>query len=136
MSPDEKKAAAARARLARGKKRRKRRRDLQPGDTLPRVRRTRGLVGVRKLAVAALQQQVEAMQDRFLAPSEREFLIELVKALVTGEKVAKLPTKPTAPLESPGEAPKTPLPSLDPRPVVQTSAQAAPQPTEKPEGSG
>lgn len=120
MSPEEKAASAKRAREARGKKRRRKRKNFKPGDPLPRVRRTRGLVGVRKMIVKALQQQVEAMRDRFLGPVDREFLLEAVKVLVTGEKVAKLPTKPTAPLDSLGEPPKTPLPALDARPTAAT----------------
>lgn len=78
-----------------------------PGD-LPPLKHSRGIVGVRKMAVGVLQQQLEYMRNRVLSTEEREFCIEVVKALVVGEKVTRSTIKdggnggvPLPPLESP-----------------------------------
>lgn len=87
------------------------RRAPAPEDqALPRLRKTRGIAGVRRLAVGILQQQLEAMRDRRLLPMDREFVIEAVKALVSGEKMMKAPGKGGEP---PGLAGGTMLPPLE-----------------------
>lgn len=87
------------------------RRPLVPDDqALPRPRKARGIAGVRRLAVGILQQQLESMRDRRLLPMDREFVIEAVKALVSGERMMKAPGKGGEP---PGLVGGTALPALE-----------------------
>ena len=87
-------------------------RALRAGDVLARPARTRGLVGVRKLAVGILQQQLEELRDRWLTPTEREFLLDACRVLVTGEKVFKAPGNGMVPRSSAADSPGSPLPPL------------------------
>lgn len=64
-----------------------------PKGELPELKKWRGIVGVRKMAVGVLQQQLEYMRNRILSEDEREFVIEVVKALVIGEKVTSIVKK-------------------------------------------
>lgn len=58
---------------------------------LPRVRRAKGVVAVRKQAVKILQQQLDSMADRVLSRDEREFVLEAVKALTAVTKARATP---------------------------------------------
>lgn len=87
-----------------------RRAPVPDDQVLPKLRKTRGIAGVRRLAVGILQQQLESMRDRRLLPMDREFVIEAVKALVSGEKMMKAPGRGGEP---PGLASGTPLPPLE-----------------------
>jgi len=79
-----------------------------PAGELAPVRKALGIVGVRKLACWGLQQQLESFKNRVITAEDREFVIEAVKALVAGEKVARQPGKS---LDTPGQ----PLPALEPK---------------------
>lgn len=121
MTKDE---SAAIARQHKGKTRRRRRRKpLAVGDKLPLIDRAKGLVGVRKMAVKALQQQVEALRDRYLGPDDRDFLLKLVNTLVVGEKATKFAPKPSAPLNNDVDQPNPALPALEPRAPTKDGAQ-------------
>lgn len=122
MNHEEKTASARRARDIRASKARRPALPLAD-DALPRPRKTRGLVGVRKLAVGILQQQLESLRDRRLGMIDREFLIEAVKALIGGEKVQKQPMKEPSSRGSTGEHSVAPLPALDSRPTVGNGVQ-------------
>lgn len=87
-------------------------RPLRAGDVLQRPGRTRGLIGVRRLAIGILQQQLEELRDRWLTPAERTFLLEACRVLVSGEKVVKAPLPATVSRGSTGDAAGSPLPPL------------------------
>ena len=86
---------------------------LRAGDILQRPARTRGLIGVRRLAIGILQQQLEELRDRWLTPMERTFLLEACRVLVSGEKVVKTPPPANSSRGSGGDGAGVPLPALE-----------------------
>lgn len=86
---------------------------LRAGDILQRPARTRGLIGVRRLAIGILQQQLEELRDRWLTPAERTFLLEACRVLVSGEKVVKTPPPGGSTRGSGGDQQGFPLPAVE-----------------------
>lgn len=89
-----------------------RRRGIRAGDPIEALRRTRGVIGVRRLAIGVLQQQIEQMRDKWLGPADRTFLLEACRVLIGGEKVVKAPTPGAVPRGSGGDSAGSPLPPL------------------------